>query len=174
MFEKIVVVDSTGLNTWGVERLYMIAMCYVIEKNYCEAAKTISNLLNILEDENNDCREDLETVHFCKGVYYYLSAMDVFHDTEKVKCYLELIMDKALTEKIFDIFEIPEKVIVKQYPAFQKVISEIQSMEADSAYFRAQESLKKAQVENPINQMSLANILDNDAEWREKNGKQSA
>lgn len=69
--------------------------------------------------------------------------MDVFHDTEKVKCYLELIMDKALTEKIFDIFEIPEKVIVKQYPAFQKVISEIQSMEADSAYFRAQESLKK-------------------------------
>ena len=100
--------------------------------------------------------------------------MDVFHDTEKVKCYLELIMDKVLTEKIFDIFEIPEKVIVKQYPAFQKVISEIQSVEADSAYFRAQESLKKAQVENPINQMSLANILDNDAEWREKNGKQSA
>ena len=40
--------------------------------------------------------------------------MDVFHDTEKVKCYLELIMDKALTEKIFDIFEKPEKVIVKQ------------------------------------------------------------
>ena len=141
--------------------LYMIAMCYVIEKNYCEAAKTISNLLNILEDENNDCREDLETVHFCKGVYYYLSAMDVFHDTEKVKCYLELIMDKALTEKIFDIFEIPEKVIVKQYPAFQKVISEIQSMEADRAYFRAQESLKKAQVENPINLMTLAKILDN-------------
>lgn len=158
----------------GMGSLYMIAMCYVIEKNYCEAAKTISNLLNILEDENNDCREDLETVHFCKGVYYYLSAMDVFHDTEKVKCYLELIMDKVLTEKILDIFEIPEKVIVKQYPAFQKVISEIQSMEADSAYFRAQESLKKAQVENPINQMSLANILDNDAEWREKNGKQSA
>ena len=47
-------------------------------------------------------------------------------------------------------------------------------MEADSAYFRAQESLKKAQVENPINQMSLAKILDNDAEWREKNGIQSA
>ena len=79
-----------------------------------------------------------------------------------------------LSGTYYDIFEIPEKVIVKQYPAFQKVISEIQSMEADSAYFRAQESLKKAQVENPINQMSLANILDNDAEWREKNGKQSA
>jgi hypothetical protein len=41
-------------------------------------------------------------------------------------------------------------------------------------YDQVQESLKKAQVENPINQMSLANILDNDAEWREKNGKQSA
>ena len=34
----------------GMGSLYMIAMCYVIEKNYCEAALRISNLLNILDD----------------------------------------------------------------------------------------------------------------------------
>lgn len=143
----------------GMGCLYMIAMCHVINGNYNEAAKTMKSLLSILEDANNDCHEDEITIQFGKGVYYYLSAMDVLGDINKVRKYLDVMMDKEFVEKIMNIFVEPDKVIVKQYPKFADFISEEKGNEHNNAYFRAQESLKKAQINNPIDQMTLAKKL---------------
>lgn len=143
----------------GMGSLYMIAMCHVINGNYNEAAKTIKSLLSILEDANNDCNEDEQTLHFCNGVYYYLSAMDVLGSAEKVKQYLDVMMDKELVSKIMNIFEETDKVIVKQYPTFKDFINGEMDKECNSAYFRAQESLKEAQLNNPIDQMTLSNYF---------------
>lgn len=140
----------------GMGSLYMIAMCHVINNSYGEAAKTIKSLLNILEDANNDCNEEIETVQFCKGVYYYLSAMDVLKDAKKVEQYLSVIMDKEYVTKIINIFEEPDKVIAKQYPSFKAFIDVEKDNESNGVYFRAQESLKKAQLNNPIEQKTLA------------------
>lgn len=116
-------------------------------------------MLSILEDANNDCNEDEQTLHFCNGVYYYLSAMDVLGSAEKVEQYLDVMMDKELVSKIMNIFEEADKVIVKQYPTFKDFINGEMDKECNSAYFRAQESLKEAQLNNPIDQMTLSNYF---------------
>ena len=72
---------------------------------------------------------------------------------------LHSYMDKELVSKIMNIFEETDKVIVKQYPTFKDFINGEMDKECNSAYFRAQESLKEAQLNNPIDQMTLSNYF---------------
>lgn len=140
------------LSKSGMGSLYMIAMCHVINENYGDATKTLKSLINILEDNNNDCTEDDATVNFCKGVYYYLSAMDVLKNSEKVREYLDVLMETDIVERIFTIFDKPENAIINQYPSFKNMSEDEVKSESGMTYFRAQEKLKEAQIKNPINQ----------------------
>lgn len=143
----------------GLGCLYMIAMCHVINENYKEAAKCMKTLINILEDNNNECDVEADEINLYTGMYYYLSGMSELNSFESVKGYLNIILDNDIVEKVCDLFKNPSEVIIKQYPSFKNIPIEERLNGSKSIYFNIEEKLKEAQVKNSINQQDLCELF---------------
>ncbi len=144
----------------GLGCIYLIAMCHILNENYGKAAMRIKSMINVIDSRTNDLKVKDKEILLYRALYYYCSAMDAMNDKADVKSYLRSFMRDDVCDYVFELMDDPSKVIVKQYPSYVDYKKEVNNpFEKAEKYFELREKLKKAQLNNPINQRELRKVF---------------
>lgn len=128
----------------GMGLKYFLAMCYIMNQQYQKAEEILENIIFVLENLPIKSQEK----NFTKAVYYYTSAMNQLHNHEKVMQYICILFDKEIVDKINDIFEKREGILIKHYG-----IQKEDYVDNDESYYLPfMKKLREIQKENIINQ----------------------
>lgn len=135
----------------GMGLKYFLAMCYVMNKQYKKAEETLENIIFISEN----LRINQEQYIFLKAVYYYVSAINKLQKHEDAIYYLTILFEQNIVERIEEIFENKENILIKHYN-----IKEEDYVENDDAYYLPyMKKLRKMQKENIIDQNRNAKLF---------------
>ena len=129
----------------GSEGKYLLAILYIMDKQYNKAAKLLEDL-SFLTD--NISKNQMEKI-MIKAVYYYASAMDKLKDHNESMKYINLLFDKEIAEGIDNSFKDEEKILVNHYGITQDDYVD----NDESFYMPFMEKFRKLQKDNTVNQI---------------------
>ena len=129
----------------GSEGKYLLAILYIMDKQYNKAAKLLEDL-SFLTD--NISKNQMEKI-MIKAVYYYASAMDKLKDHNESMKYINLLFDKEIAEGIDNSFKDEEKILVNHY----RITEDDYVDNDDSFYMPFMEKFRKLQKDNAVNQI---------------------
>lgn len=129
----------------GSEGKYLLAILYIMDKQYNKAAKLLEDL-SFLTD--NISKNQMEKI-IIKAVYYYASAMDKLKDHNESMKYINLLFDKEIAEGIDNSFKDEEKILVNHY----RITEDDYVDNDDSFYMPFMEKFRKLQKDNAVNQI---------------------
>ncbi len=129
----------------GSEGKYLLAILYIMDKQYNKAAKLLEDL-SFLTD--NISKNQMEKI-MIKAVYYYASAMDKLKDHNESMKYINLLFDKEIAEGIDNSFKDEEKILINHYG-----ITENDYVDNDASFYMPfMEKFRKLQKDNTVNQI---------------------
>ena len=135
----------------GSEGKYLLAILYIMDKQYNKAAKLLEDL-SFLTD--NISKNQMEKI-MIKAVYYYASAMDKLKDHNESMKYINLLFDKEIAEGIDNSFKDEEKILVNHYGITQDDYVD----NDESFYMPFMEKFRKLQKDNTVNQIENREIF---------------
>ena len=95
----------------GMGAKYFLAICYIANKEYHKAAKTLENL-NFLADQM--LSNPLEKI-MVKAVYYYTCAMDKLQEHKKAMYYIHILFDEEIANAIDQSFADRNTILSNHY-----------------------------------------------------------
>ena len=129
----------------GSEGKYLLAILYIMDKQYNKAAKLLEDL-SFLTD--NISKNQMEKI-MIKAVYYYASAMDKLKDHNESMKYINLLFDKEIAEGIDNSFKDEENILINHY----RITEDDYVDNDDSFYMPFMEKFRKLQKDNTVNQI---------------------
>lgn len=147
----------------GLGWLYLSSMCHVYLGDYSGAATRMRYLVDGIRmhttDEQTELRKNLT---FYLAVYHYLTAMANIKDHEKAMSYLRVLFNREFCDRLDHLFCDNKQVLIKQYPDHD--VSDSEKCKRDrccdyQVMLDLSRKLKKRQLDNPINQESLATLF---------------
>lgn len=131
---------------------YFLAILYIMNKQYKEAAKILEELHEITEKYIGNSLEKI----MIKAVYYYTSAMDKLKEHKKAMYYINILFDTQIAQAIDYSFINKEEILVNHFG-----ITEEDYVDNDDNYYLPfMETFRKAQKENIIDQMKNKDIFE--------------
>lgn len=150
----ISLIDSSILpcEQMGMGAKYLLAILYIMNKQYEKAARVLEDLSFIAESllQNN-----LEKI-MIKAVYYYASAMDKLQNHEKAMYYINLLFDKDIANCIDFSFKDAQDILINHYG----ITKEDYVDNDDSYYLPFMKKLREEQRDNRIGQIDNKKIFE--------------
>ncbi len=135
----------------GLGAKYFLAIAYIMNKQYKEAAKILEDL-NFLAQ--NIVQNPLEIITV-KSVYYYASAMDKLKEHKKAMYYIDLLFSKEIAQAIDISFKDRNNIFVNHYG-----ITKDDYVDNDDFYYLPfMKKLREAQRDNVIDQIKNKEIF---------------
>lgn len=148
----------------GLGWLYLSSMCHAFLNDYPGAATRMCHLVVAIRTNTTDEQTELrKNLTFYSAVYHYLTAMANMNDHEKALSYLRVLFNRELCDRLDYLFCDKKQILIKQYPDHDVSDSEkcIRDRCCDyQVMLDLSRKLKKRQLENPINQESLAKLFN--------------
>ena len=148
----------------GLGWLYLSSMCHAFLGDYPGAATRMCHLVVAIRTNTTDEQTELrKNLTFYSAVYHYLTAMANMNDHEKALFYLRVLFNRELCDRLDYLFCDNKQILTKQYPDHDVSDSEkcIRDRCCDyQVVLDLSRKLKKRQLENPINQESLAKLFN--------------
>lgn len=136
----------------GLGAKYFLAISYIVNEQYNEAAKILEDL-NFLAE--NIMQNPVERITV-KAVYYYASAMDKLKDHKKTMYYIGLLFDSEIAEAIDMSFKDRNDIFANHYG-----ITQDDYVDNDDFYYLPfMKKLREAQRDNVIDQMKNKEIFE--------------
>lgn len=130
----------------GSEGKYLLGILYIIDGQYDKAAKILEDLNFLVENISQNQAEKI----MVKAVYYYASAMDKLNSHKEAMYYIKLLFDEDMAKCIDESFKDRDKILQNHYGITQEDYVD----NNDSYYLPFMETLRKAQKENVVDQMT--------------------
>ena len=128
----------------GSEGKYLLAILYIMDKEYNKAAKLLEDLSFLTENISSNQIEKI----MLKAVYYYASAMDKLQDHNKAMEYINLLFDKEIAEGIDHSFKEEEDILINHYG----ITKEDYVDNDDTFYMPFMKKFREMQRDNSVNQ----------------------
>ena len=135
----------------GSEGRYLLAILYIMDKQYNKAAKLLEDLSFLLENIGKNQMEKI----LVKAVYYYASAMDKLNDHTKAMEYINLLFDKEIADGIDHSFKDEENILVNHYG----ITKEDYVDNNDSFYLPFMKTFREKQRDNTVDQIKTREIF---------------
>lgn len=130
----------------GSEGKYLLGILYIMDGQYDKAAKMLEDLNFLVENISKNQAENI----MVKAVYYYASAMDKLKSHEEAMYYIKLLFDENIAKCIDESFRDRDNILQNHYGITQEDYVD----NNDSYYLPFMETLRKAQKENVVDQMT--------------------
>ena len=117
-----------------------------MDGQYDKAAKTLEDLNFLVGNISKNQAENI----MVKAVYYYASAMDKLKSHEEAMYYIEMLFDENIAKCIDESFKDRDNILQNHYGITQEDYVD----NNDSYYLPFMETLRKAQKENVVDQMT--------------------
>lgn len=144
----------------GMGSMLLVAMCYILNKDYKHAAPCIKKIINVLKNPELGITVSKEQIDYYNAMYYYLTAMDVLKSKDQVMEYMNLIFSDKIIEKLVKTIDNEDNILINNYPSYSKYLKAEDSVfHSANAYFDAIEKLKDAQINSKIDQLNLEQII---------------
>lgn len=130
----------------GSEGKYLLGILYIMDGQYDKAAKMLEDLNFLVENISKNQAENI----MVKAVYYYASAMDKLKSHEEAMYYIKLLFDENIAKCIDESFKDRDNILQNHYGITQEDYVD----NNDSYYLPFMETLRKAQKENVVDQMT--------------------
>ena len=135
----------------GMGAKYFLAICYIANKEYYKAAKTLENLNFLTEQMLSNPLEKI----MVKAVYYYACAMDKLNDHAKAMYYISILFDEEIANAIDQSFKDQNSIISNHYGITKDDYVDYD----DSYYLPFMKKLREAQRDNYIDQTELKKVV---------------
>ena len=144
---SVIPCEGVGLGT-----KYFLGICYIMNKEYNKAAKTLEDL-NFIADSL--IQNQVERI-IVKASYYYASAMDKLGSHDKAMEYMRLLFDENISKYIDASFKDRNKIIYNHYR-----IEEDDYVDNDDEYYLPfMKKMRKKQKENCVDQIENSKIFE--------------
>ena len=130
----------------GSEGKYLLGILYIMDGQYDKAAKMLEDLNFLVENISKNQAENI----MVKAVYYYASAMDKLKSHEEAMYYIKMLFDENIAKCIDESFKDRDNILQNHYGITQEDYVD----NNDSYYLPFMETLRKAQKENVVDQMT--------------------
>ena len=130
----------------GSEGKYLLGILYIMDGQYDKAAKMLEDLNFLVENISRNQAENI----MVKAVYYYASAMDKLKSHEEAMYYIKMLFDENIAKCIDESFKDRDNILQNHYGITQEDYVD----NNDSYYLPFMETLRKAQKENVVDQMT--------------------
>ena len=130
----------------GSEGKYLLGILYIMDGQYDKAAKMLEDLNFLVENISKNQAENI----MVKAVYYYASAMDKLKSHEEAMYYIKMLFDENIAKCIDGSFKDRDNILQNHYGITQEDYVD----NNDSYYLPFMETLRKAQKENVVDQMT--------------------
>lgn len=130
----------------GSEGKYLLGILYIMDGQYDKAAKTLEDLNFLVGNISKNQAENI----MVKAVYYYASAMDKLKSHEEAMYYIKMLFDENIAKCIDESFKDRDNILQNHYGITQEDYVD----NNDSYYLPFMETLRKAQKENVVDQMT--------------------
>lgn len=130
----------------GSEGKYLLGILYIMNGQYDKAAKMLEDLNFLVENISKNQAENI----MVKAVYYYASAMDKLKSHEEAMYYIKMLFDENIAKCIDGSFKDRDNILQNHYGITQEDYVD----NNDSYYLPFMETLRKAQKENVVDQMT--------------------
>ena len=130
----------------GSEGKYLLGILYIMDGQYDKAAKMLEDLNFLVENISRNQAENI----MVKAVYYYASAMDKLKSHEEAMYYIKMLFDENIAKCIDGSFKDRDNILQNHYGITQEDYVD----NNDSYYLPFMETLRKAQKENVVDQMT--------------------
>ena len=130
----------------GSEGKYLLGILYIMDGQYDKAAKTLEDLNFLVGNISKNQAENI----MVKAVYYYASAMDKLKSHEEAMYYIKMLFDENIAKCIDGSFKDRDNILQNHYGITQEDYVD----NNDSYYLPFMETLRKAQKENVVDQMT--------------------
>ena len=144
---SVIPCEGVGLGT-----KYFLGICYIMNKEYNKAAKTLEDL-NFIADSL--IQNQVERI-IVKASYYYASAMDKLGSHDKAMEYMRLLFDENISKYIDASFKDRNKIIYNHYR-----IEEDDYVDNDDEYYLPfMKKMREKQKENCVDQIENSKIFE--------------
>ena len=130
----------------GSEGKYLLGILYIMDGQYDKAAKMLEDLNFLVENISRNQAENI----MVKAVYYYASAMNKLKSHKEAMYYIEMLFDENMAKCIDGSFKDRDNILQNHYGITQEDYVD----NNDSYYLPFMETLRKAQKENVVDQMT--------------------
>ena len=130
----------------GSEGKYLLGILYIMDGQYDKAAKMLEDLNFLVENISRNQAENI----MVKAVYYYASAMNKLKSHEEAMYYIKMLFDENIAKCIDESFKDRDNILQNHYGITQEDYVD----NNDSYYLPFMETLRKAQKENVVDQMT--------------------
>lgn len=130
----------------GSEGKYLLGILYIMDGQYDKAAKMLEDLNFLVENISRNQAENI----MVKAVYYYASAMNKLKSHKEAMYYIKMLFDENIAKCIDESFKDRDNILQNHYGITQEDYVD----NNDSYYLPFMETLRKAQKENVVDQMT--------------------